>query len=154
MIPDQTLEALTSGVVGHLGTAGHDLKTIHTDIFSASCDQVNNTVTCFAISSLAEPTLKKLKETGRVSYFFGLISHEAYQFKGKFVETRELNESELLQSQKCRNALQEILKTMGIAPEQSSKMLGTAPDIGITFKVEKIFSQTPGPDAGKELSFN
>jgi hypothetical protein len=33
-------------------------------------------------------------------------------------------------------------------------MLGTAPDLGITFKVEKIFNQTPGPEAGQELPFN
>ncbi len=81
MIPEQTLEALTNGF-GHLGSANADLKTTHTDILSESVDQENDTVTCFALSFLSGPTLENMKATGRVSYFFGLMSHEAYQFKG------------------------------------------------------------------------
>ena len=153
MIPEHTIKALTDGVVGHLGTVGADLKTIHTDILSASCDKENDTVTCFARKILAGPTLEKMKETGRVSYFFGLMSHEAYQFKGSFIETCELTEAELEQSSKFRDGLQEVMEGMGIERDKSFKMLGTAPDIGIKFKVEKIFIQTPGPDAGKELQF-
>jgi hypothetical protein len=43
---------------------------------------------------------------------------------------------------------------MGIAPEATMKLVGTPPDLGITFKVENIFNQTPGPEAGQELPFN
>ena len=153
MIPDQTLEALANGF-GHLGSASADLKTTHTDILSASVDQENDTVTCFALSFLAGPTLENMKATGRVSYFFGLMSHEAYQFKGQFIETRELTEAELAQSEQFCKAIAEILGSMGIAPEAAMKLVGTAPDLGITFKVENIFNQTPGPEAGQELPFN
>ena len=41
MIPEQTLEALTNGF-GHMGSASVDLKTAHTDTFSASVDPAND----------------------------------------------------------------------------------------------------------------
>ena len=84
MIPDHTLEALANGF-GHLGSASADLKPIHTDVFSASVDQQNDIVTCFTLNFLAKPVLEKMKDTGRVSYFFGLMTHEAYQYKGQFI---------------------------------------------------------------------
>ena len=153
MIPDLTLEALANGF-GHLGSASADLKTTHTDTLSASVDQENDTVTCFALSFLAGPTLENMKATGRVSYFFGLMSHEAYQFKGQFIETRDLTEAELAQSEGFRKVIAENLGSIGISPEAEMKLVGTAPDLGITFKVENIFTQTPGPEAGKEIPFN
>ena len=29
---------------------------------------------------------------------------------------------------------------------------GKVPDLGITFKIDKVYIQTPGPDAGKEIT--
>ncbi len=153
MIPEQTLEALTNGF-GHMGSASVDLKTAHTDTLSASVDPANDTVTSFVLSFLAVPVLENFKSTGRVSYFVGLPSHESYQFKGQFIETRQLTEDELAHSEQFRNAAQEYMVGNGIPAEPAAQMLGTAPDLGITFKVEKIFNQTPGPEAGQELPFN
>jgi hypothetical protein len=153
MIPEQTLEALTNGI-GHLGSASADRKPTHTDTLSASVDQANDTVTCFTLSLMSGAVFENFQATGRVSYFFGLPSHEAYQFKGQFLETRELTEDELAHSEQIRNSLQEMMVSMGIPPEAAALLFGTAPDLGITFKVEKIFKQTPGPEAGQELPFN
>jgi len=43
---------------------------------------------------------------------------------------------------------------MGITTEAFEQSFGMTPDLGLTFKVEKIFKQTPGPEAGQELNFN
>ena len=153
MIPELTLEALTMGF-GHLGSVNADKKPSHTDTFSASFDHDKDTVTCFVLSSLAGPVLENLKATGRVSYFFGLPSHEAYQFKGQFIGTRELVETELAQSKKFRKYILGIMSSMGITTEAFEQSFGMTPDLGLTFKVEKIFKQTPGPEAGQELNFN
>jgi len=154
MIPERTIEALTNGGIGHLGSASADLKTAHTETMSASMNQAKDTVTCFVLSFLAGPVLENLKATSRVSFFFGLPSHEAYQFKGQFVGTRELTADELANSERVLNLTKEFLTSMGISAEAAEQMLGTPPDLGITFKVEKIFIQTPGPEAGQELPFN
>ena len=153
MIPEHTLEVLTNGF-GHMGSASVDLKTTHTDTLSAAVDPANDTVTSFVLSFLAGPVLENFKSTGRVSYFVALPSHESYQFKGQFIETRQLTEDELAHSEQFRNAAQEYMVGNGIPAEPAAQMLGTAPDLGITFKVEKIFNQTPGPEAGQELTFN
>ena len=153
MIPELTLEALTMGF-GHLGSVNADKKPSHTDTFSASFDHDKDTVTCFVLSSLAGSVLENFKATGRVSYFFGLPSHEAYQFKGQFIGTRELVETELAQSEKFRKYIKEMMSNMGITTEAFEQSFGMTPDLGLTFKVEKIFKQTPGPEAGKELNFN
>ena len=153
MIPELTLEALTMGF-GHLGSVNAEKKPSHTDTFSASFDHDKDTVTCFVLGSLAGPVLENLKATGRVSYFFGLPSHEAYQFKGQFIGTRELVETELAQSEKVRKYIKEMMSSMGIPTEAFEHSFGMTPDLGLTFKVEKIFKQTPGPEAGQELNFN
>ena len=153
MIPEQTLETLANGF-GHLGSADTNLKSAHTDTLSTDVNQAKGTVTCFVLGFLAGSVLENFRANGRVSYFVALPSHEAYQFKGQFIGTRELTEDDLYKSEKFRDAAQEYLTTvMGIPAEPLAQMFGMAPDLGVTFKVEKIYKQTPGPEAGRELAF-
>ena len=151
MIPEQTLETLANGF-GHLGSVDSNLKSTHTDTLSADVDQEKGTVTCFVLSFLAGSVLENFRANGRVSYFVALPSHEAYQFKGQFIDTRGLTEDDLYKSEKFRDAAQEYLTSMGSPAEPLAKMFGMAPDLGVTFKVEKIYKQTPGPEAGHELT--
>ena len=114
MIPERTHEALINGGIGHIGSANADLKTTHTETFGASLDNENNCVTCFVLSILAEPILENLKEKGRISFFFGLPSHEAYQFKGQFLETREITEEELANTEKVLSVTKDMFDSIGI----------------------------------------
>ena len=153
MIPKQTHAVLANGF-GHLGSANASLKSTHTDTMSTKVQDQTNTITCFVLSFLAEPVLNNLRTNGRVSFYAALPSHEAYQFKGQFLGTCQLTEEDLFQSEKFRNAAMDVLHSMfGIPAEPLTKMFGTPPDTGVTFKVEKIFKQTPGPEAGQELNF-
>ena len=135
MIPERTHEALINGGIGHIGSANADLKTTHTE-------------------TLGAPILENLKVKGRISFFFGLPSHEAYQFKGQFLETREITEEELANSEKILSVTKDMFDSIGIPSEAVERMLGTPPDLGVTFRVEKIFIQTPGPEAGQEIPFS
>ena len=47
-----------------------------------------------------------------------------------------------------------MFDSVGIPSEAVERMLGTPPDLGVTFRVEKIFIQTPGPEAGQEIPFS
>ena len=154
MIPERTHEALKNCGIGHIGSANADLKTTHTETLGASLDNENNTVTCFVLSLLAEPILKNLREKGRVSFFFGLPSHEAYQFKGQFLETREITEEELANTEKVLSVTKDMFDSVGIPREAVERMFGTPPNLCITFRVEKVFIQTPGPEAGQEIPLN
>ena len=85
--------------------------------------------------------------------YLGLPSHEAYQIKGHFIGSRDLIAEELEISSKIRNYFIDTISAMGLPRENIEKLYGIAPDIGLTVKIENIYIQTPGPDAGTKLEF-
>ena len=40
---------------------------------------------------------------------------------------------------------------MGLPKPAVQRLFGVEPDIGITIKINDVFVQTPGPEAGKRL---
>jgi hypothetical protein len=152
LIPEITLKALFEGV-GHLGSASSDKKPSHTDPLGVSVDIEHDLVTCVVIRSLAEKVIKDLNDSGRASYFFGLMTHEAWNFKGQFLGEVELSEEDLSKSEKFRTSMLEMMGSMGLPEEAVKSMFGQVPNVGLQFKVDHIFKQTPGPEAGQELDF-
>ena len=55
-------------------------------------------------------------------------------------------------SENYRKNLIDVLSGLGLDAEAVKNRYGEAPDLGITFKVKKVFIQTPGPEAGKIIS--
>ena len=151
MIPELTFNTLTNGF-GHFGVASKNNKTRHVDTLGVKINNSETSLTCFVISSECEEILEYLRESGRVSFFVGMVSHEAYNFKGQFIGSENLNDKDLEISEDYRNNLIEIISSIGVPREGAEEKYGRTPNIGITFKVEKVFIQTPGPDAGKEIT--
>ena len=152
MIPNLTIEALQNGF-GHFGSASKERKPFHADALGLRLNQKENLLSCFIIEKNSKILIQNLNETKRVSYFCGLPSHEAYNFKGLFLEKFQLGEEDLKISKIFREEIRNTLLSLGISKDGAENMVGTPPDIGLTFRVEKIFKQTPGPEAGKELDF-
>ena len=150
MIPDLTLSALENGF-GHFGVASKNNKTRHVDTLGVNVDIKNSTLTCYARNDETKEVLEFLNESGRISFFVGMISHEAYNFKGQFVEVINLSRDDLEASNIYRNKIVDTITSIGMSKDGAISKYGTIPDIGIKFKVEKVFVQTPGPDAGKEI---
>ena len=46
----------------------------------------------------------------------------------------------------------DIITGVGLSKEAALEKYGKVPDLGITFKVDKVYIQTPGPEAGKEIT--
>tara|TARA_A100001015_G_scaffold235067_1_gene266748 strand:+ start:4156 stop:4614 length:459 start_codon:yes stop_codon:yes gene_type:complete len=152
LIPKATLEALVYGF-GHFGSSSLALQPSHTDSFGVNVDSDNDMITAFLVSSLSVRLIDHVKESRRVSFFCGLISHEAYNFKGRMIEIYNLETKEILISKKYCEDIKKTLAEIGISTEAANYMVKHEPDIGIKFHVENIFKQTPGPEAGKELRF-
>ena len=153
MIPDLTINALQEGL-GHFGVSSKNNKTVHVDTLGVKIDNIQSTLTCFVINSECKKVLQYLSETGRVSFFVGMISHEAYNFKGQFVSTKKLDNADLKISENYTNNVIDIITSVGLSKEAALHKYGKVPDLGITFKVDKVYIQTPGPDAGKEITNN
>ena len=151
MIPNLTLNALQNGF-GHFGVASKSNKTRHVDTLGLTINSSNSSLTCFVIKSECEEILEYLRESGRISFFVGMISHEAYNFKGQFESFNLLNENDLKVSEEYRSNVINTITNIGMPREAATEKYGKVPDIGITFKVDKVFNQTPGPDAGKLIN--
>ena len=151
MIPNLTLNALQNGF-GHFGVASKSNKTRHVDTLGLTINSSNSSLTCFVIKSECEEVLEYLRESGRISFFVGMISHEAYNFKGQFESFNLLNENDLKVSEEYRSNVINTITNIGMPREAATEKYSKFPDIGITFKVDKVFVQTPGPDAGKLIN--
>jgi hypothetical protein len=113
------------------------------------------TITFFVPESRAERILSDLKNNGRIALAVSLTTHEAYQLKGGYISSRPTDAKDRAVQEIYRTKLVSALLQAGY-PEQIAKplVLGLAyqPGIAITFRVEEIFLQTPGPEAGKKIS--
>ena len=151
MIPSQTLNALSSGL-GHFGVALDRNHIRHIDTYGTKVNNSKTKITCFVRSSESIDVLNILKKSPKISYYVGMITHEAYNFKGEFKELFNLDFDALNISENYRKNLIDVLSGLGLDPEAVRNRYGEAPDLGITFKVNKVFIQTPGPEAGKIIS--
>ncbi len=151
MIPDLTINALQEGL-GHFGVSSKNNKTVHVDTLGVKISNTKSTLTCFVINDECNKVLQYLSESGRVSFFVGMISHEAYNFKGQFVSSEKLNNEDLKISENYRNNVINVITSVGLSKDSAFDKFGKVPDLGITFRVDKVYIQTPGPDAGKEIT--
>ena len=148
MVPSFTLNALSSGL-GHFGVAFNQIEIRHIDTYGAIVNNSKTNITCFVRSSESSAVLDILKKTSKVSYYVGMITHEAYNFKGEFQEVFDLDSDSLNISENYRKNLIDVLSGLGLDKEAVKNRYDEAPDLGIIFKVKKVFIQTPGPEAGK-----
>ncbi len=81
-------------------------------------------VTFFVRKSLSQQVLANLEENGRATVFAGVASHEAYQFKGHFLEARELTGKKHL---KKRTYFIEAMSEMGLPRPAVERLFGVAP---------------------------
>jgi len=91
--------------------------------------------------------------TAAVAFAAALLSHEAYQLKGAYLSSRPASDDDVAfqeahQAKLCAALCQWF-------PDEMAKafILGLAcrPSVAITFRVEEVFLQTPGPGAGTKM---
>ena len=154
MIPEKIAEFIQGPVFVAAGTRDEMLRPSHTWAVGTIVNPDRETVMFFVPRGRAERILSNLEGNGKIALGVGSPTHEAYQLKGTYVSSRPAEERD--------RAIQEIYRSKWLAlalqcgyPEQIARplTLGFAyhPAVAITFRVEEIFLQTPGPDAGKKI---
>ncbi len=112
------------------------------------------TMTVFVFEPFADVILKNLNDNGRISLIAASMpSHETYQFKGAYVSSRKTENKDLELQENYRNKLLEHFIPFDF-PENFIRNMPYNPGIAVTFRVEEIFVQTPGPGAGKKIDAN
>jgi len=155
MIPDRVVETIHGAAVMYVGTRDERLRPAQTFVIGAVVHSDHKTVTFFVPESRAERILSDLKNNGGVALSVGLPTHEAYQLKGAYISSRPTDAKDRAVQELHRSKVLSARLQAG-APEQVVKplILGFAyqPGVAITFRVEEVFLQTPGPEAGKKIS--
>jgi hypothetical protein len=155
MIPDRIVEVIHGPAVMYAGTRDERLRPAQTVVIGAVVQPDQETITFFVPESRSERILSNLKSNGRVAFAVGLLTHEAYQLKGGYVSSRPTDAKDRALQEIYRSKLLSAMIQAGY-PEQIMKPLVLGylyqPGVAITFHVEEIFLQTPGPEAGKKIS--
>ena len=150
MISDQVYNVLTTGI-GHIGCSSSALKPFHADALGICCDQAKGSIVCCLNTKANEPFLENVKIGSRVSLFVGVISHEAYNLKGDVTDLRDVNDFEKTVCEDLRQKIYGLYSELGIPENLADKYWLKSTDIALVFSVNKVFVQTPGPDAGKQI---
>ena len=151
MIPDKLVEFLHGPAIFFLGTRNEELRTSVSWAFGVIADPESDRVTIFVPTIENEEVLKDLKTNGMVALStVDGATHEAYQLKGKYVEIRPTNEREKAVQEIHRTKAGARLVEAGMPPAMYQGFV-MDPSVAVTFEVEEIFMQTPGPGAGDKL---
>ena len=150
MIPPAVNEVITTGV-GHIGCVSSNLKPFHADTLGIVCDPEIDEVICLINKSSSKVFLDHLVVGSRTSLFAAVITHESYNLKGQVTELRDVSANEMTVCDNLREGMYALYSELGIPEELAARYWKRTPDIAIVISVDTIFSQTPGPNAGKQL---
>lgn len=154
MIPDRVIEILQGPSFLQVGTRNARLEPAHASVTGLVVDADRETVTFFVNERRARRILSDLEDNGRVALTAAQATHEAYQVKGSYVSSHPATDEEYAVQEAYHSMLWVALTKF--FPEEMAKglILGAAyrPSVAIRFRVEEVFLQTPGPDAGKRMA--
>lgn len=154
MIPDRVLEVLRGPAFMQVGTRDAEHRPYHVTVVGAVADDDRRTVTFFVPESRAARLLSNLRDNGRVAFTMGMASHEAYQCKGTYLSSRATTDEDIARQEAYRHTL--LAAVREAYPEEIARplVLGFAyrPGVAVTFRVDEVFLQTPGPGAGTRMA--
>ena len=153
MIPDHVIEVLHGPAVFQVGTRDDALRPSHAIGVSGFVHDDRTTVTVFVPECRAGQTLRNLEDNGRIAVAFGLVSHESYQLKGIYMTSRPTTDGEARRQEAYRVAV--VNEMRRVFPDAIARPIIEGvpywPGIAITFRVEAVYLQTPGPGAGTRM---
>ena len=150
MIPDQVYNVVTTGI-GHIGCASSSMRPFHADALGICCDRTKSKIVCCLNKASSQRFIDHLFIGSRVSLFVGVISHEAYNLKGNVTDLRNASEDEIEVCDELRKQIYGLYGELGIPKNLADRYWLKDPDLAVVFSVDKVFVQTPGPEAGKQV---
>ena len=103
--------------------------------------------------SLAEHLLETIQKHPKIVFtIVNAFTFESYQFKGEFIENRELLVEEERLKQLFMKGMEDVLSGMGFKYDGRFKQYADMQGVSVKMKVEEIYEQTPKPGTGKKLT--
>lgn len=142
------LEPGQSVLVGTVDT--HGTPSCCRGVALASSDGLE-TVTVYVPVATSQQTIHNVALTKRIAVSVSQpISHRATQLKGVALATRLARDDEASLVRAQLDAYADELETIGV-PRRVTHSIAHWPAFAVTMRVEQMFDQTPGPNAGSRI---
>ena len=109
-------------------------------------------ITVFLPAETARTTVANLLDNGRIAVCFSQIAdHRTHQLKGRVVAVAPAGEASRATVDRYRRAIAQELAAVGLPPHLTFR-IHHWPCWAVRFRVDDLFDQTPGPEAGARLA--
>jgi hypothetical protein len=148
-LPQEVVDLIESGVSILVGTRNADLRPATVRGVGALVGSDHRSVTVFLPKQTAGQAIPNLRDNGEIAVGFSRPhDHLAVQLKGRCSELRMARAEEQPITLRYAIAFAETTYTVGM-PRSLINRMNVWPAWAASFEVRDIFSQTPGPGAGK-----
>ncbi len=153
MIPDTIMQFLADGATVAVSGTRNANFIPHIHSVSGWCVEPDRQTICCSIpEAYTRDLISSLEDNGQFALTIEQIgSHETYQFKGDYVDSRPPHEADIAVFERIRERFVNVVKPLFGFPEDMCRRYISPPSIVIRFTVREIYLQTPGPAAGQRL---
>ncbi|HYQ30733.1 MAG TPA: hypothetical protein VER04_26055 [Polyangiaceae bacterium] len=148
----ELVEYMESGVSLLVGTRDAALRPASARGFGVEIDAAAYTATVFLPASGAALTLSNLRDNAQIALTFARgFDHRSLQVKGQLLSISETNERQRGLQDRYFAAFSEGLLFIGHR-QKLLRRIRYYPSYALSFRIESMFDQTPGPGAGRTRS--
>ena len=152
MIPQEVVDLINGPHLGHVGSRDENMIPLTRQCWGEDLRAMKDIIIIYVVQAQFELMLKNFQHNSRISVTLSEpYNHTSYQLKGQFLKARAMTKDDAALQQQHRVNLEGMISSLGYSKEQAERYVCHA-DLAIEIKIEKIFNQTPGPRAGKEIT--
>lgn len=153
MIPENVARFISEGpLFGVLGTTNARNQPSGHRVWGWRVDD-DATMTLLVPERFAMGLATAVQSKGRCSF---TVTHgatfETYQLKGRLTESHPVDDGDLSVFERFAAALLAVMRDAYGLPSDKASAYMTRPDVAVSFAVDEVFNQTPGPQAGTRLA--
>ena len=153
MLDKSLTEFLEQGLAIHIGTRNGRMQPNGCRVTAVRVEEQGRHLVVFLPTSASPQVLEDLRSNGQAALSFARpVDDRAVQVKGVFVSERAMDPTEQTFVMSQWGALFAQLEAIGLSGLANMSTWTMWPCTAVTIRVNAVFSQTPGPEAGAVLS--
>jgi hypothetical protein len=152
-IPGVILAFLEHATLALAGTRNADLVPRLHRLSGWRVEPDHQSMTVFVATAFAQGMLPSLEDNGHLAVTIEEMGpHETYQFKGRYLGSRPCTEADRVHFRRIRDRFGSVVTANLGIPVEVCRAHILEPELAVTFEVQEIYLQTPGPGAGRRLA--
>jgi hypothetical protein len=153
LIPGKLIRFLEHANLAFVGSRDRDLVPFGHRVCGWRVGADQRTMTILLPDEFLTTLLESLQQNGELAVTVEEFpSHETYQFKGRYLHHRGIQDDDVEVVDRARRRFVKSLRPMYTdAPEHVLNAFVSPPSLAVEFEVLEIYLQTPGPGAGTRL---